>query len=149
MLLHPDDLGTDLESAGLQAQRHFGGVNARMPDVGDGTRKQRPCLRPVNAIIVCDLAALASPRIETRLLAPLRLEIDAIRGIGHHDEWEELACQQARGVSAGGCVAAQYSMLGAPFAWAQQPKVAGPGYRSGGNVRNFVLVGEARGLLVS
>src|ERR1017187_6706457 len=120
-----------------------------MPDVGDGARKQRPSLRPVDPIIVCDLAALASPRIETGLLAPLRFEINSIRGIGHHDEREGLAAQQARRVSAGGCVAAHYSMLGAPFAWAQQPKVARPGYRSGGNVRNFVLVGEARGLLVS
>src|ERR1035437_9937117 len=40
VLLHPDDLGPDLESAGLQAPRHFGGVNTRMPNVGDGTGKQ-------------------------------------------------------------------------------------------------------------
>src|ERR1035437_984536 len=110
VLLHPDDLGPDLESAGLQAQRHLGGVNARMPDVGDGTGKQRPSLRPVDPIVVCDLAALAGPRVETGLLAPLRFEINAIRGIGHHEKREWLAGQQARGVFAGGCVAAQYSV---------------------------------------
>ena len=86
MLLHPDDLGPDLESAGLQAQRHLGGMNAGMPDVGDVARKQRPSLRPIDPIVVGDLAALAGPRVETRLLAPLRFEINAIRGIGHHEK---------------------------------------------------------------
>src|ERR1035437_5511479 len=148
VLLHPDDLGPDLESASLQTQRHFGGVNARMPDVGDGTGKQRPSLRPVNAIVVGDLAALAGSRVETRLLAPLGFEINAIRGIGHHEKRELLEGQQARGGFAGGCVAAQYPMLRVPFASAQQPEIAGLGDRGCWHVRNFVLVDEPRGLLI-
>src|ERR1017187_7411318 len=94
VLLHPYNLGPDLESAGLQSQRHCRGVNARMPDVGDGTGKQRPSLRPFDPIVVCDLAALAGPRVETRLLAPLRFEINPIRGISHHEKRELLAGPQ-------------------------------------------------------
>src|ERR1035437_8662626 len=148
VLLHPDDLGPDLESAGLQAQRHFGGVNTRMPNVGDGTGKQHPSLRPVDPIVVGDLAALAGPRVETGLLAPLRVEINTIRGIGHHEKREWVGSPQSRGVFAGGRVAAQYSVLRVAFTRAQEPEVAGPGDRGCWSVRNFVLVGEPRGLLL-
>ena len=55
MLLQPDDLGADLEPAGLQAQRHRCGVNARMPDVGDIAGKQLPSGGPVDPIVVAIL----------------------------------------------------------------------------------------------
>jgi hypothetical protein len=63
VLLQPDDLGADLEPAGLQAQLHLGGVNARMPDVGDIAGKQLPSGGPVDPIVVGDLATLAGPRV--------------------------------------------------------------------------------------
>src|ERR1039458_4036457 len=62
VLLHPDDLRPDLETAGLQAPRYLGGVNARMPNVDDGAGKQRPSRRPIDPIVVDKLAALASTR---------------------------------------------------------------------------------------
>src|SRR5271157_66717 len=119
-----------------------------MPDVDDGAGRQPPSLRPVDAIVVGDLAALAGARVETSLLAPLRFESNAIRGIGHHENREWLNGQQSRGVFAGGSVAAQYSVLRVPFATAQQPEIAGPGDRGCGNIRNFVFVREPRGGLL-
>src|SRR5260370_22504726 len=116
-----------------------------MPDVSDGAGKQRPSLRPVDPIVVCHLAALAGPRVETRLLAPLRFEINPVRGIGHHQKRELLASQQSRGGFVGGCVAAQYPVLRVIFATAQQPEVAELGDGGCWNVWNFVLVGEPRG----
>ena len=107
VLLHPDDLRSDLESAGLQADRYLGSVDTGMPDVGDVTGKQRPSLRPIDPVVVRDFADLASPRVETRLLAPLRFESNAIRRIGHHEKRWLLAGQQSFGVLAGSGIAAR------------------------------------------
>src|SRR5260370_39971738 len=112
-----------------------------MPDVGDGAGKQRPSLRPIDPIVVCDHATLARPRVETRVLAPPRLKPNTIWRVSHHESRELRASQQARGVFAGGCVAAQYPVLRVSFTRAPQPEGAGPGDRGWWGVWNFVLLG--------
>jgi len=51
------------------------------------------------------MCRLAGPQVETGLFSPLRIEIDAIRRIGHHEG--RLVRQKSREIMAGGSVAAQ------------------------------------------
>jgi hypothetical protein len=120
VLLDPDDLRSDFESAGFEPARNLAGVNARVSEVYDVTGKQRPGRRPLDPIVVGDLAALTRPRVETGLLAPLRFELDAIRRIGHHENRRLLFRQQARRILGGCGVAAQEAML-STFARLQEP----------------------------
>jgi len=80
VLLHPDDCDRTWNPQGLQAQRHFGGVNACMPDVDDSARKQRPSSDQSIRSSFATVTALPGPRVETGILAPLRFEINPIRG---------------------------------------------------------------------
>jgi hypothetical protein len=74
--------------------------------------------RPIDPMVVGDLATLTRPRVETGLLAPLRLEFNAIGRIGHHENRRLLFRQQARRILAGSGVAAQQPML-SPFVRSQ------------------------------
>src|SRR5260370_34677499 len=97
-----------------------------MPDVGDGAGKQRPSLRPIDPIVVCDHATLARPRVETRVLAPPRLKPNTIWRVSHHENRELLASQQARGVFAGGFTTVRAGgPLLRPTARRPQARVAG------------------------
>ena len=105
-----------------------------MPDIGNVARKQRPCVAPVAAIVVGDLAG-ARRRRDPGLVAPGGRVVDPVRRIGDH-EVRPGAVQQPRHVVRRGGVAAEQAMRAEP------PQVAWPGH--GVDRRRFahdVLVG--------
>jgi hypothetical protein len=62
-ILCPYDLGAHLEPGGLERLLDLARVQACVPDVGNGARKQFPGLAPVGAVIVGDLTQFARVEI--------------------------------------------------------------------------------------
>ena len=83
MLFEPNHLGAKLEPGRLQIRRHGRGVQARMPHIRDGARKQPPRHRPVGAIVVGDRAD-RGPLLGIRVVPPRRRVLHTVRRIRRH-----------------------------------------------------------------
>jgi hypothetical protein len=83
-VLAPDDLGTDLEAAGLERFLHNAGEAAGMPDIGDLAGKERPGLAPVGGVVVRHPAHLAGAGVHPGTSPPVRLVVDPVGRVGDH-----------------------------------------------------------------
>ena len=82
-VLGPDDLRPDGEARVRQAVGHGRGMQRAMPDIGDITREQRPCLAPVGPVVVQHLAGAFGLR-GPGLVAPGGIVFDAVGRVGDH-----------------------------------------------------------------
>ena len=106
-----------------------------MPDVGDLAREQVPGRRPVRDLVVLDFA-LARGVVDAPAMAPFRIVLDAVGRVGDH-QCGHVPGQQRLHQARISAVAAGNAM------GSELPDVSRLRYRDLGDLRDFVLVGQA------
>src|SRR5437899_4278355 len=134
-VLGPDDLSAHVEAGSLKGLLDFTRVPTRMPDICDRAWKQHPCLPPIGAIIVCDLAELAGVKVYASALPPSRIVVYPIGRIGNHQVRLDPG-QQPLGSFRGRAVTAKEAMR------AKDPKIAGSRDRVARQVWHGVWIGQ-------
>src|SRR5262245_54787156 len=82
--LAPDDLAADFKPTGFETLSHNDRLHTRMPHVRYRSSKQVPRFAPVGAIVVAN-GSDRTVCFPEGGIAPIRLILDAVRRIGHHE----------------------------------------------------------------
>src|SRR5579885_828751 len=129
--LRPYDLCPDQETARIEALRNRPRMDPGVPHISDFAGEQAPSLAPIGTVVVADLARTRR-RGDARLVSPVRIIVDTIGWIGHH-EVRTCTVEYALDIGRNRRIAAQQAVL------SQQPKITWSGDRLSRQGGDFVL----------